>query len=169
MQHLECPSAVRRSCEEIIEALRAELLDYGAVLNLLHLQQEALLSRTSDLIREVEQNLATQLAMLSGQRSYRKSLILALTQSRMEPALRETMQFFPEPMRPLVAALAEEIGRLAGRVRLHEQQNQRLGARVGGQTEHQGKKPEPRTGPRRSRGSCVWLRRDDLVANGVTN
>ena len=127
MLNLDESAAAPNPHEQIIDALRAELQEYGGLLNLFDEQQDAILNRKADAVGEVEIIIEAQLATLRARRSRRESLVAALAP---DATLLQVILHFPQPMRPLVEALATEVNRLIARVRRRAQQNQMLLART---------------------------------------
>ena len=127
MLNLDESAAALSPHDQIIEALRAELQEYGGLLNLFDEQQDAILNRKADLVTEIEPTIEAQLAILRTRRSQRESLVSALTP---DTTLLQAILHFPQAMRPLVEALATEVNRLIAKVRRRAQQNQMLLART---------------------------------------
>ncbi len=127
MLNLDESAAALSPHDQITEALRSELQEYGGLLNLFDEQQDAILNRKADAITEIEPAIEAQLAILRTRRSRRESLVAALVP---DATLFQTILHFPQPMRPLVEALATEVNRLIAKVRRRAQQNQMLLART---------------------------------------
>jgi len=131
MLNLEESVAIPNRYEQIIEALRAEMQEYGGLLNLFDQQQNAILSRNPDGVADMEQTIEAQLATVRARRLHRENLVFALTpDADPHPTLLQSILLFPQAMRPLIEALASEVNRLIGRVRRRAQQNQMLLART---------------------------------------
>ena len=131
MLNLDESAATPNRHEQIIDALRAEMQEYGGLLNLFDQQQNSILNRNADGVADMEQTIEVQLATLRARRSQREILVSALTpEVDTHPTLLQSILLFPQPMRPLVEALASEVNRLIGRVRRRAQQNQMLLART---------------------------------------
>ena len=131
MLNLEGSAPIANRHEQIIDALRAEMQEYGGLLNLFDQQQEAILNRKPDDIAEIEQTIEAQLATLRARRTLRETLVTGLTpDAEPHPTLLQSILLFPQAMRPLIEALAGEVNRLIGRVRRRAQQNQMLLART---------------------------------------
>lgn len=131
MLNLEESAVIPNRHEQIIDALRAEMQEYGGLLNLFDQQQNAILNRNADAVADVEQTIEAQLATLRARKSQREALVSALTPDVVpHPTLLQSILLFPQPMRPLIEALASEVNRLIGKVRRRAQQNQMLLART---------------------------------------
>ncbi len=131
MLNLDESIAIPNRHEQIIDALRAEMQEYGGLLNLFDQQQNAILNRNTDSIATMEQTIEAQLATLRARRGHRERLVTALTPDvEPHPTLLQSILLFPQAMRPLIEALAAEVNRLIGRVRRRAQQNQMLLART---------------------------------------
>lgn len=133
MLNLEEPTTAADLQERIISALRAELEEYGGLLNVFDQQQQAILNRQPDTVLALEESLAAQLAVVRGLRSRREALVAEFAGGGRPPSrvsLLGTIPSFREPIRPLVEALASEINRLITRTRRKAEQNQLLLART---------------------------------------
>ncbi len=119
--------------EQIVTALRAELEEYGGLMNVFDEQQQAILNRKPDAVLAIEDHLAAQLATLRTRRSHRETLVAAFAGDGRPPSrisLLGTIPAFREALRPLVEALASEINRLIAKTRRRAEQNQMLLART---------------------------------------
>jgi flagellar biosynthesis/type III secretory pathway chaperone len=119
--------------EQIVAALRAELEEYGGLLNVFDEQQQAILNRQPDTVLALEERLSTQLSAVKSRRSNREALVAGFAGDGRPPSrvsLLGTIPAFRESMRPLVEALATEINRLIARTRRKAEQNQLLLART---------------------------------------
>lgn len=118
--------------DPLIDALRNELQEYGALLNLFGRQQDAILSRAPDLVLEITNQIGAQVHVLDRNRSAREFLVRQLALEQQQPSespLAVLLPFFPEPVRPLISALIEEINNLIARTKKRAGQNQMLLAR----------------------------------------
>jgi flagellar biosynthesis/type III secretory pathway chaperone len=119
--------------EQIVAALRAELEEYGGLLNVFDEQQQAILNRQPDTVLALEPRLASQLSAVKTRRSNREALVAEFAGDGRPPSrvsLLGSVPAFRESMRPLVEALATEINRLIARTRRKAEQNQLLLART---------------------------------------
>ena len=131
MLNLDESAPVPNRHEQIIDALRSEMQEYGGLLNLFDRQQNAILNRKPDEVADSDQAIDAQLAAVRARRSQRENLVAALTpDADPHPTLLQTILHFPQAMRPLVEALATEVNRLIAKVRRRAQQNQMLLART---------------------------------------
>jgi flagellar biosynthesis/type III secretory pathway chaperone len=133
MLNLEESVAAADPQEQIIAALRAELEEYGGLLNVFDDQQQAILNRQPDTVLAIEEKLAAQLASVKTRRSHREALVSDLAADGRPPSrvsLLGTIPKFREALRPLVEALASEINRLIALTRRRAEQNQMLLART---------------------------------------
>src|SRR4051794_24228976 len=109
MLNLEESAAVPNRHEQIIDALRSEMQEYGGLLNLFDQQQSAILNRKVEEIESIEQTVEAQLATLRARRTHREHLVINLTpDADPHPTLLQAILLFPQPMRPLIEALAAE-------------------------------------------------------------
>ncbi len=133
MLNLEEPTVAADPQEQIIAALRAELEEYGGLLNVFDEQQQAILNRQPDTVLALEERLAAQLSAAKTRRSHRESLVATFAGDGRSPSrvsLLGVIPAFREATRPLVEALATEINRLIARTRRRAEQNQLLLART---------------------------------------
>ena len=131
MLNLDETTAAQSPYEQIIDALRCEIEEYGGLLNVFDEQQQAILHRKPDTVLALEDAIATQLTSVRERRTRRENLVCALSgDTTHRPTLLQSLLLFPQPMRPLVEALAEEVNRLIGKARRRAQQNQMLLART---------------------------------------
>jgi flagellar biosynthesis/type III secretory pathway chaperone len=133
MLNLEEPTGTADPQERIITALRAELEEYGGLLNVFDEQQQAILNRRPDTVLALEERLAEQLSAVKTRRSQREALVAAFAGDGRSPSrvsLLGAVPAFRQAIRPLVEALATEINRLIARTRRKAEQNQLLLART---------------------------------------
>ena len=131
MLNLDESAPVPNRHEQIIEALRSEMQEYGGLLNLFDRQQNAILNRKPDEVTDSDEAIDAQLSAVRARRLQRESLVDGLTpDADPHPSLLQAILLFPQPMRPLVEALATEVNRLIAKVRRRAQQNQMLLART---------------------------------------
>ncbi len=119
--------------EQVVDALRAELEEYGELLNCFDDQQNAILARDPDSVLTADAAIGAQLITTRDRRKRREALVAALaalSERPMESTLHDLMPLIREPMRPLVQALIAEVNRLITRARRRAQQNQMLLART---------------------------------------
>jgi flagellar biosynthesis/type III secretory pathway chaperone len=118
--------------EHLIGSLRQELAEYGSLLQLHELEQEAILDRKPDSVLELVTKIEAQLALTARCRKQRAAAAdaLALEAGIAEPVtLRTLAPHFRPALRPLVDALIDEVNRLITLTRKRAQQNQMLLAR----------------------------------------
>lgn len=112
---------------EVIAAMRAEVQEYGGLLQMLHEQQNAILKRQPDEVLALDEQVNAQLIATRAQRKTRETLVATLTNGA--GTLVELLPQFREPVRPLVQALVSELNQLLARTRRRAQQNRMLLAR----------------------------------------
>ncbi len=119
--------------ESLIDALRDELQEYGALLQLLKDQQRRLVSRQADEVLNVSGSIESQLPVVTRVRQRRQQEMLALagngTAAQDELAgirLSDLLPFFPSAIAPMIRGLVEEINRLVSTVSRFARQNQML-------------------------------------------
>ena len=118
--------------DSLVTALRAELVEFGALLLLFDQQQACIVRHDSDGFLAINTDVEEQFTTLARQRIAREGLMSDLA-SRLElPAgatLAELLSGCPEPRRPLLRALMDEINSLLERTRRRAHQNRMLLAR----------------------------------------
>lgn len=121
------------SWEILVQHLRAELEAYGGLLALFAEQRQCLLQRDADAVLDLAGAIEARAQTATAQREERercvRELSLALGVSG-ERTLRALVPCFPEPVRPLVSALIDEINVLVHRLRRGARQNRELLART---------------------------------------
>jgi len=118
--------------DAVIAALRRELSEYGALLNLLSRQQEAVLDRKPHAVLDISAKIKDQIEIMHTQRRKREAavdevaLVVGLPK---KGSLRMLSPHFRPALRPLIEALVDEVNRLIGHTRRRAEQNQVLLAR----------------------------------------
>jgi hypothetical protein len=124
---LKGSATIQSTHEKVIDAMRAELQEYGGLLNLFDQEQDAILNRDRDTVTEAGLTIEAQQVTLRARRSERENLVAALTpKAEARPPLLHAILHFPLAMRPLVEALATEVNRLIVRVRCQAEVNRML-------------------------------------------
>jgi len=119
--------------EKIAECLRAELADYGALLNLFDEQQRSLFARDADAVLGLGLAIETQTRTLGERRTQREHSVASFAQRHNRPAnstLRSLLPFVDADARPLIEALMDEVNRLIHRLRRTSRHNHTLLARA---------------------------------------
>ncbi len=119
--------------QPLIEALRDELQEYGALLQLLKDQQSRLIGRRAEEVLHLSGAIETQLPVVDQARQRRQGELRALagnlTTSKEEVLgiqLNDLLPFFPTVVAPMIRGLVEEINRLVSTVARFASQNQLL-------------------------------------------
>lgn len=115
--------------EQVIEALRDELQQYGAMLALLETQREHLSLQDTQSILNSSATLDKQHGVIAAARARRETLQrqLAWVLGHPDtPGVRDLLPLIPDYYRPLISALAREINELIESVRERVQTNQSL-------------------------------------------
>jgi flagellar biosynthesis/type III secretory pathway chaperone len=112
--------------EQLVEALRNELQQYGEMLALLEFQQRILCDRASDSVTASIAHLNAQSVAIEAARRnrevFQRQLACGLNCPEQE-SFQQLIPLFPKEYRPLLSALAQEITELLHRVRERAQQN----------------------------------------------
>lgn len=125
-----CALLDRAACEPAIAAMRAELEEYGALLNLLDRQQTAILDRAWEALQTVDHMIAAQQQVLRARRLQRGKAVAALTPSEPPRNFSQLLELIPPAMRPLAEALTVEASRLKKLTARRLQHNERMLARA---------------------------------------
>ncbi len=115
--------------EELIEALREELRQYGELLALLDQQQEQVLTRATGELLCTVAAINGQTATLQKARQYREAChheLARVLQLSEQTSLGDTLPLLPENYRPLLQALVQENNELLTRIRQRTRQNHLL-------------------------------------------
>jgi hypothetical protein len=115
--------------QDLIEALREELQQYGEMLALLDQQHEAVKLQGADDILLSISAINTQSELIQNARARRQTLQGELAQTLQQPGpatFAQLLPLLPEPYRPLAHALVQENNELLLRVRERAQQNHLL-------------------------------------------
>ena len=115
--------------QQLIEALRNELQQYGEMLALLDHQQELVDQSGADDILHSISAINAQSATIQTAREKRQSIQQQLAQTMNQPddfTFAQLMPLLPAHYRPLVGALVQENNELLERVRQRAQRNQHL-------------------------------------------
>lgn len=115
--------------QTLAECLRAEIVEYGALLRLFEEQQQALFARDPDTVLRYSAEIEQQVRLLHEQRRNREALVAAFaTEHGHAPTstLRALLPIFEADFRPLLEALITEINVLIHRVRRAVRHNHTL-------------------------------------------
>lgn len=113
----------------IAECLRAELAEYGGLLNLLEQQQRRILARDAEAAMQLGAQLERQAAGVAECRQQREAAVSAFARehgAKPSSTLRALLPLIEPDARPLLAALINEVNRLLHRVRRASRHNHAL-------------------------------------------
>ena len=119
--------------EELADLLREELSEYGEFLVLLDQQQKSILKQNADDLRHLDRVIQKQIETTQLVKTLREDMIATVAELiglPVETTLRELLPGFPEPVRPMIQALIEEINTLIQRTRRFLRQNHMLLSRA---------------------------------------
>ena len=119
--------------EELLDLLRDELQEYGALVGLLKDQQDKILSREPDALIEVNQSVGKQMEASQHLLVKRQHLVSDLARNfgqDQKTTLSELLTYFPAVTRPMFESIVEEINALITSVRGKLDQNRRLLSRL---------------------------------------
>src|SRR5438874_1768148 len=122
-------TAFKAILQQLIEALRNELQQYGEILALLDRQQEVVMLQGADHILQSISAIDSQSAAIQAARANRQLAQRNLAETLKQPldsAFADLIPLVPEHYRPLVSALVQENNELLQRVRQRAQQNHSL-------------------------------------------
>lgn len=112
--------------QQLIEALRDELQQYGEMLALLDQQQEQVCARVADELLSTAVSIQEHGTVMQGARRQREDCRIAMSRTLRLPdktSFAEMMPHLPAAVRPLVQALLEENNDLLRRVQQRARQN----------------------------------------------
>lgn len=119
--------------DELAEALRDELAEYGGLLSLLDQQRDAIVTRSMDALLEANEQVQEQIAMANQNRLSREQICsrLALEQGIAgDTPITHLIVYMPVHARPMFEALNDEATGLIGKVREKSQRNSALLSRA---------------------------------------
>jgi hypothetical protein len=120
---------IQRDWEDLIEALRDELLEYGELLSQLDEQESAIIEGETGRFRVVEEAISLQLSGTAARKSWREQITRSIAEALGQPPdsqLRGLIDRYAEAERPLLHALLNETSRLVLRTKMRAHQNQML-------------------------------------------
>ena len=112
--------------QNIAEALRTEVAEYGALLHLFEEQQRFLFKRDAASVVATTATLDEQVTLLQKCRLERETAVSKFAEYHGEPAqatVRSLITFFPPEAQPLISALIADINRMISKVRRISRQN----------------------------------------------
>jgi hypothetical protein len=124
---------VNPSIQDLIEALRMELQQYGELLARLDQQQETVFRRDAEGVLDGSAAIESQAALIEEARRERELCRADMARSLGAPAdasFEHLLPLLPEDYRPLIRALVEENNELLTRVRARSRQNHLLLSRT---------------------------------------
>jgi flagellar biosynthesis/type III secretory pathway chaperone len=119
-------------CDNLIEALRAEVQEYGELLSLFNDQQAAILDRDPSTVLVIQDTIKAQLSNIGACRKRREAAAKELALSIGEEvgsSVKQLIEKCEETVRPLLSALIYEVNQLISKTRRRGHQNQMLLAR----------------------------------------
>ncbi|MEM7672609.1 MAG: flagellar protein FlgN [Verrucomicrobiota bacterium] len=126
-------------CQELVRILRAELQEYGGLLNLLDDQQEKILSRDSQELMTINKQIELQADANRLLKETRERIVGRLVSDwgadSANTKITQLVRFFPEAMQPMVNSIADEINELIRKSRRRLEQNRLLLKRLSSITE----------------------------------
>lgn len=119
-------SAPAPSWTPVVDALRAELAEYGGLLQLFDEQQKMIFALDPDGVAGFAPLLEQQAACARNCRTDREQAVRAFAVAQGEPtdrSLRQLLPVFPTEVRPLLEALIDEVNHLLHRTKQRTRQN----------------------------------------------
>jgi len=117
------------SIQQLINALRGELQEYGGMLALLDRQQQSVIARDADTVFQSIGLIQRQGSTISASRARREEFARVIAQELAQEAdagFAVLIPLLPAPYRPLVKALVDENNELLVRVQQRARQNHLL-------------------------------------------
>ena len=118
--------------DNLIEALRNEMQEYGGLLSLFNDQQTAILGRKPDEVMAMQQEITRQVDAINECRKLREETARSIAEAvgaKPDSPVRTLIESCAEAVRPLLHALIDEVNQLILKARRRGQQNQMLLAR----------------------------------------
>ena len=122
-----------QQCEQLAQALRLELQEYGGLLNLFKEQQKGITHHDMELLIELNDEITDQVERANSLRVEREQVSMLLCeQVSLEPnsLLIDLLEFVPSQFEPMLHALIEEVNDLIGSISMKIRQNNLLAARA---------------------------------------
>ncbi len=119
--------------ELLVQPLRDEMQEHGALLNLFEEQQNAILRREPDLVLKVAEAISSQAEIIRDCQKRRVAAVRAAAlaaECAEDTSLLRLIPHFPAPAGPLLEALVSEVNRLVRQTKRRARQNQMLLART---------------------------------------
>ncbi len=119
--------------KSLANALRLELQEYGALLNLLNEQQGGILGRDPENLINLNLSIEKQIEMTNSMRTNRVKITgaLALDEERPQSTpIGDLLDDLPDSVRPLLEALIDDIRAILDKLRTRARQNQMLLSRA---------------------------------------
>lgn len=119
--------------QQLVDALREELKEYGALRSLLDEQQRAIFKRDGEKVNAINGALNVQIETTSGFRQKREKIMKDMAVMNGLPenlSLAQMKPVFPPAAHPLLRALTTEINNMIGVLRRRSRQNQMLLSRT---------------------------------------
>jgi flagellar biosynthesis/type III secretory pathway chaperone len=126
-------------CTQLLNTLRSELQEHGALLNFLGEQQRFILERKAEKLMRMTQKIEDQASVCERLRCEREELLKNIqppAEGEQMLSVRGAAAAFPGNMQPLLTSLTEEIEQLINRTRQRLRQNQELLQRMRSVTEN---------------------------------
>jgi flagellar biosynthesis/type III secretory pathway chaperone len=118
--------------DNLIEALRNEMQEYGGLLSLFNDQQAAILERKPDRVVAMQEAIMRQVNAINECRKLREQTARSIAEQvgqKPDCTVRALIESCADVVRPLLHALLDEVNQLILRTRRRAQQNQMLLAR----------------------------------------
>jgi flagellar biosynthesis/type III secretory pathway chaperone len=115
--------------EILVEHLRAELQAYGGLLQLFTEQQDNLLRGDPDAVLSYAHEIEAQVRVTAELRERREASVRLIAETNAQPSastLRQLLPFFSDDVKPLLAALIDEVNHLIRRVRRGARRNHEI-------------------------------------------
>ena len=125
--------------DEMIQALRAELQEYGGLLALLEDQQNAILRGEPDAFLELGPAVHDQVTLLGAHRASREKIVSSFARDCNQPesaTVCELLKHMAQPVQGMIKALVDEINALIARTQRRLRQNHLLLARCVSVAQH---------------------------------
>ncbi len=112
--------------DPLVDLLRKEVQEYGALFNLLDTQQKEIFNRQAELVLTINEEVESYMLDMGVLRERREECVRDMAMRigcNTELSLSKMLNFFPEFIRPLLQALIDEINHMIERTRRKARQN----------------------------------------------
>ncbi len=117
----------------LVDLLREEVQEYGGLYNLLERQQDEIFNREPENVMRTNEDIEAHMKLMNTLREKREAKVRTMAEERnCDPSqsLKKMLPEFPDFIRPMLAALIDEVNAMVSRTRRKARQNYLLLSRT---------------------------------------